>query len=375
MLGKRSTRTFLVGTLALLMVSAVWARGNAPTQARSLSALQGEAVRVDVVTGAIREGATVTYSITLLNGSAADVTDIFIAGAVPLRASFVGATAMPSKTGFRGVEDGNAVFLAERLPALGSLGPFSYQVTLGSEAPGPAWAWVHWRLPGDGTAVSSRVAAPGTGQFPGVDGTPLTGGHFPKLPEGQWAIAVLEAFLPPGTVFDTGEVPPFLFYQSEGWMSTQFRDGTRKSTGPGSSFFDTRPHVHTVAGDRPVRGVIFLLVRAGAEVSSRPGISVVGVSPKLEGLISDVPYLFTLSFNKFHPPQAGSPHAHIGANVRYLLEGSVIDYPDGLARGPGSVLFEQADVRHELTVTGGQVARGLVVTLRPSGTVAAVPAP
>ena len=51
-----------------------------------------------------------------------------------------------------------AVWLSQGVRAKSSHGPFTYRVDNGKAADTSAHAWVHWRLPADGTALSSSVS-------------------------------------------------------------------------------------------------------------------------------------------------------------------------------------------------------------------------
>ena len=99
----------------------------------------------------------VTYSITLANKSTSAVGNIFVAGQIPAGASFVETVATPAGCGFKAVEDGNAVFLCSQVGAGGSMGPISYKVSVSGKDAGPAHAWVSWKSPSEGNAMSADV--------------------------------------------------------------------------------------------------------------------------------------------------------------------------------------------------------------------------
>lgn len=99
----------------------------------------------------------VVYSITLANKSTSAVGNIFVAGQIPAGATFVETVATPTGCGFKAVEDGNAVFLCSQVAAGASLGPISYKVSVSGREAGPAHAWVSWKSPSDGSALSPDV--------------------------------------------------------------------------------------------------------------------------------------------------------------------------------------------------------------------------
>lgn len=359
----------LLGVSLILLVTQVWAKDTMPPQAPTTAALQQEAGGVSVLLGASREGKTVTYAISLANSSASDVGDIFIAGGVPSGTSFISASAPSGWGWFRGVEAGSTVFLAERLPAWGVVGPFSYTVTLASDAPGAAWAWAHWRTPKDASAASAVVPVPGKTQPLPLDGVVGATGVFPQLPKGDWALAVFEVNFPPGNVITNprGE-PPLLFHQTEGWLSIQYPDGSSKITGPGSAFFEAKPHTVSVVGNAAVKGVGFALVPAGAAPAPpAPGIKPLKLSDKLTGLRSG-PYVFALLQAKLHPGDPGWNHYHPGPGAAYVLEGTVRHTYAGVAttEGPGSIWFEYVNVPTDTLVVGDKVSRLVAALLFPA---------
>ncbi|MBI2886187.1 MAG: hypothetical protein HYY02_03155 [Chloroflexi bacterium] len=329
-------------------------------------------VRLDMA--ASREGRTVTYSMTLVNGSGAEIRDIFLAGTVPAGTSFAGATAMPPRSGFKGVEGGSAGFLAESVPAWSTLGPFSYQVTLGGGAPGMARGWTHWGRPWDASTTSMEVAVPGTVPPIPVDFTPVASGGFPQLPKGDWAYAVLEVNLPPGFVLPLGDAPPLLFYQTGGWLSLGYADGSSRLTGPGSAFFEARPHSVTAMGNSPAKGIIFALVPLGAPLPLPPGVTPLAMSPRLEGL-RDGPYVFLLGDVKLHPGVAGWNHYHPGPAAAYVIEGTAQHAYGGKSttEGPGSVWFEQVGVHTDTYALGDKPTRIAAALLFPADQAPAIP--
>lgn len=359
----------LLGVSLILLGTQVWAKDIAPSQASTSPVLQQEAGGVSVLLGASREGKTVTYAISLANTSASDVGDIFIASAVPSGTSFVSASAPSGWGWFRGVEAGSTVFLAERLPAWGVVGPFSYTVTLASDAPGTAWAWAHWRTPKDASAASAAVPVPGKTQPLPVDAVFGATAVFPQLPKGDWALAVLEVNFPPGTAINnaSGE-PPILFHQAEGWLSIQYPDGSSKITGPGSAFFEAKPHTVSVVGNAAVKGVGFALVPAGVQLPSPPpGIKPLKLSDKLTGLRTG-PYVFALAQVRLHPGEPGWNHYHPGPSAAYVLEGTLRHTYAGVAttEGPTSVWFEYVNVPTDAFVVGDKVSRVVAALLFPA---------
>ncbi|MHB1006311.1 MAG: multiheme c-type cytochrome [Chloroflexota bacterium] len=145
----------LVSLVAAVLVSLSVASGAAGQTA-------GGSPDLAVQMTATIEGDVVTYSISLRNQMAGEVADIYVAGLIPASATFKAATATPANSGFRGVEstgvDSNvAVWLSRKIGAGTWQGPFTYQVTLADAAQGVAHAWVHWRSPSDGVAMSAPV--------------------------------------------------------------------------------------------------------------------------------------------------------------------------------------------------------------------------
>lgn len=108
-----------------------------------------------------QDGETVTYTVTLINNTASDITQVFVAGLVPSGVTFSRAVASPTGSWFRGFEAAgttiqSAVWLSEKVPAGRRLGPFSYEGKV-SGSVGPAHTWVQWQGPGDEFALSAEV--------------------------------------------------------------------------------------------------------------------------------------------------------------------------------------------------------------------------
>ncbi|MBI2862253.1 MAG: c-type cytochrome [Chloroflexi bacterium] len=114
---------------------------------------------VVTVTASAPVGGKATYSITLQNNGALDAGQVFIAALIPPGSTFVGATATPAGAWFRGVEGGapgvplSAVWLANRIPAKGTLGPFTFEVSGPGAATG-SYGWVRWLSPTNGGDVA-----------------------------------------------------------------------------------------------------------------------------------------------------------------------------------------------------------------------------
>ena len=99
----------------------------------------------------------VVYSIMLVNKSTSAVANIFVAGQIPAGATFVETVASPTGCGFKAVESGNATWLCSQVAANSSVGPISYKVSVSGKDAGPAHAWVGWKSPSDGSAMSPDV--------------------------------------------------------------------------------------------------------------------------------------------------------------------------------------------------------------------------
>lgn len=145
----------VMGVVTLLVLL-----GLAGVGARTLAAAPAP---LTVQMFATQDGETVTYDVTLVNNTASDVTQVFVAGLVPSGATFSKAVASPAGSWFRGFEAAgtsfqSAVWLSEKVPAGGRLGPFSYEVKV-TGAVGLAHTWVHWQAPGDDSALSADVLA------------------------------------------------------------------------------------------------------------------------------------------------------------------------------------------------------------------------
>lgn len=147
-----------IGLVALLVgvaVLSLWSTGSlrAEPSTRSLGAEQGLSVEIKALASEFR----VTYSITLVNKGSAAVGNIFVAGKIPDTARFMETTATPKECGFKGEEQGSAIWLCSQVAAGASVGPLSYKVSIAEKEAGPAHAWVSWKSPSAGDAMSPEV--------------------------------------------------------------------------------------------------------------------------------------------------------------------------------------------------------------------------
>jgi len=102
-------------------------------------------------------GSTISYSITVINNSGADIKNVYVTGSIPEGTKFSEASATPSGAAFKAVENGAAAWVSGTIPAGASQGPFTYKVSVTEAPAGPAHAWIHWTDPSEGVAVSSDV--------------------------------------------------------------------------------------------------------------------------------------------------------------------------------------------------------------------------
>lgn len=103
-------------------------------------------------------GEQIVYSVSITNPDPQAVGPVFIAAKIPDGSTFDEATATPAGAQFVGVQDGNAVWLADAIPPAGSLGPFSYRVNIVTRPTGTAWAFIHWQAPEEGTYVTPSAS-------------------------------------------------------------------------------------------------------------------------------------------------------------------------------------------------------------------------
>lgn len=316
--------------------------GPAAPTARGVAATAGNPARVIPSMSVTRQGGEATYSITLRNSSDTDVRDIFLAGGIPPGASFIAPGPNPARSGFRAVEDNNAVWLSEVVPARSELGPFSYRVTLGGDTADPVHAWTHWRSPSDATNLSADVRV-----LPSVTTANLASGTVERLPGGPLIWTVNEVVRPaqfnqPGRTVPT----PRLIYMLEGSTRTFAQGGVTGTYGPGSAHFirPNAPFDDAVRADSPVRHLVFAASGAGARGLPPPGpnISTLLESEELTGII-DGPYTFTLSLVEAQPGGSTPTHYHTGPTVVHVLAGTVVhNLETGSAvYGVGSFWIEQ----------------------------------
>lgn len=99
----------------------------------------------------------IVYSITLVNNGTSDAGDIYLAGKVPEASRFMEVTATPSGSWTLGQQGDVVVWLVDKVPAKGKVGPFSYKVAPSLRYFGGAHAWVRWKAPSEGSTVSATV--------------------------------------------------------------------------------------------------------------------------------------------------------------------------------------------------------------------------
>lgn len=107
---------------------------------------------------AVMDNGTITYSLTLSNDSATEVSQLYAAVPVPSGLTNVRATATPTGAVFRGIESGSAAWILDRVPAHGSAGPFTYQADVTGATPAPVSAFVHWLSPSDSSLTTDPVS-------------------------------------------------------------------------------------------------------------------------------------------------------------------------------------------------------------------------
>lgn len=158
---RKRGRWLLVVAGALLVSLLAWA-----TAAASQASERGTPmVLVDLAVGVADDA--VVYSLTLKNTSSSEVADVFVAGSVPSDAVPMDAIATPPGSWFRGFEAAgtplhSAVWLAQSIPANGTLGPFIYRVGKGQASDLTAHGWARWLRPQEGTASSPEVGPAST---------------------------------------------------------------------------------------------------------------------------------------------------------------------------------------------------------------------
>lgn len=176
-----------VGRRDFLKLAGAAALGSLAAGVSAVTTQAQTAARLSVSFAASVDGQVVTYSITLRNDGDVEVRDLYIAGKVPEGASFQAVVATPPGAWFRGFEAAgtplqSAVWLAERVPAKGALGPFRYQVVAGA-AGLAAHAWVSWDRPQRGEAMSETAMQATRGAaFPFANTVDLTHPLSPATP-------------------------------------------------------------------------------------------------------------------------------------------------------------------------------------------------
>lgn len=117
--------------------------------------LPAEAVGI-TITGTY-SGSTLTYTVNLNNFTAQDINDLFISASIPRLAEFKSAS-QPTGAVHGGHENNTSWWLAEKVPANGTLGPFIYVVTRHEAYDFTAHPFVSWKLPTAGSVVGADVA-------------------------------------------------------------------------------------------------------------------------------------------------------------------------------------------------------------------------
>ena len=242
----------LVGIGGLLAVSPVLAQ-DAPMPASgtdghgAYSGPPGLTVEVAVS----RSGSQAAYSIILRNYGSAEVKDVFLAGTVAEGTSFLEPGPNPAGAGFRGVENGAAVWLAERVPARGTAGPFIYKVKLSGETAPAIRAWTHWRQPADGSAVSGPIRT-----LPPLTSATLASFRMDSAPTDVRKFSIQQFLDEPNSTGRHVTHPSSLAYILEG-TETLDQDGRRVTYGPGGAFLHTGPHIHFNLANGPRRFLTF----------------------------------------------------------------------------------------------------------------------
>lgn len=149
-MGKRSISLIVAFVIVAATMFTFATAGAAPASDQPALTVQ--------FSGAIESGGGSTdYSITLVNGSSAPISNIYVTGSIPNSTQFASAKATPAGATFKAVENGAAAWIVGTIPAGGKMGPFTYVVNVTEPPTGAAHAWVHWTSPSDGTAQSTDV--------------------------------------------------------------------------------------------------------------------------------------------------------------------------------------------------------------------------
>lgn len=102
---------------------------------------------------------TVAYMIMVRNSGIADISNVYVAGAIPSGATFDSAAATPPGATFFSSQGGSAAWLVGSVPAGGSAGPFVFTISRGTATDLSSVGFAHWLVPRDATATSP-VAVP-----------------------------------------------------------------------------------------------------------------------------------------------------------------------------------------------------------------------
>lgn len=100
----------------------------------------------------------IAYNIILKNASSTPVGNIFVSGLVPEGAKFASAGKSPAGATAGQLQGNQVIWIVDKVPAKGQV-VLTYNVTATDPAVGANHAWVSWRSPSDGTAMSSDVTA------------------------------------------------------------------------------------------------------------------------------------------------------------------------------------------------------------------------
>ena len=329
--------------MRLLTVNAVWGQGGppaasgAPGEKPSLAPASAGLVATMAVA---RDGDRATYSIMLRNPGDAEVKDIFVAGTIAPGTTFLDAGENAAKAGFKAVEGNAAVWLSPVVPPRGWGGPFVYRVKLTGDIADPVQAWVHWRVPVEGTALSSPIRV-----LPSVTSSTLLtvpfSGRVTAEPLIWQLVAVVEgAQLALPAPDGHGAA---LTYMLDG-VETLDVGGVITSHGPGGAFFHSTPHVHINRNDSPNRYLTVMVSPASARGQPfGPGISLLYESEELTGL-ADGPYTLILGLSESQPGGSSPTHYHPGPTLVHVLEGYIANNLENgtLVYGPGGSFVEQA---------------------------------
>ncbi len=100
----------------------------------------------------------VVYSLLVRNSGSEEISNLYVAGSVPQKATFIEPVNGPEGSSFLGSTTGLAAWTIGSVPAGGSAGPFQYRVSKrGKGGPRSAVAFVYWSGPSQGAAISTRA--------------------------------------------------------------------------------------------------------------------------------------------------------------------------------------------------------------------------